>query len=274
MPNPSLPPSLAAEFREDRERLDALERGDRSLAYRQPLSTNDASNAREMYTTPLGNGQYAAKDSEAYSAALVNPRYPVLVARFHVFVIGNGGACEVYLRANMGTSSRSTRRWSITGSADGNYRSNTFEIAWLHGMPVDQWDEIEAQTLLRRGNVEIHANVTGNRFTRPRNADFSADALGKGFTASQTEFLAAWVTQSEVRYPVLFREPEYVFLAPLAAFPMASIEGSLITGSDVPGYPIRTEALASTARSSAEGPAALWPDEDGIWPMPPRDFGY
>lgn len=260
---------MAAEFREIRERLDAVERGDKSLTYRQMMTTNDASNARSVYSERTGNGQYVPKDNEVYAAALVNPKYPVLVARFHVIVIGGGGACDIYLRASLSGNSRETRRWSLTGNPDGGFRHHTFEIAWLHGMPVDQWDETEAQTRVRRGNVEIHVNVTGTRFFRDRNEDFDADARSKGFTSAQSEFMQAWFDQSEKRYPVFFREPEYVFLAPSTAFPTATLEGTLITGSNVPGYPV--QSAEQTLMSAPPLPTVgVWPDVEGTWPMPRR----
>lgn len=230
------------------------------------LTTNDASNAREVFTERTGPGQYVPKDNEVYAAALVNPKYPVLVARFHVIVVGDGGACEVYLRSNMAGSSRTTQRWSLVGNPDGGFRFHAFEVAWLHGMPVDQWDETDTQTRVRRGNVEIHVNVTGTRFFRDRNENFSADALAKGFTPSQVEFMEAWFRQDEKRYPVLFREPEYVFLAPESAFPTASAEGTLITGANVPGYPVQSAEL-STMSAPALPTTDVWPDVEGAWPL-------
>ncbi|HVK25212.1 MAG TPA: hypothetical protein VM677_27970 [Actinokineospora sp.] len=273
--NPTLPPSLGALFRDTEERLNVLERGEKSLSYRQMLTTNDASNARELHMTKSGS-TWVAAEREAYSAALVNPKYPVLVARFHV-ILWQGSACEVWLRAGMGGSSRITQKWNVTGGtgAAGTYRWHQFEVAWLHGMPTGQWDDTITQSVVKRGNIQFLANITAQSDRFPRNADYGADASAKGFTPQQAEFMAAWFETFSARNAVSFREPEYAFLAPLSAFPTASAEGTLIPGSDVGGYPV-TSALAvmgfaamaeERASPAPSGADPLWPNEIGEWPV-------
>lgn len=270
--NPSLPPSLGSVFREYEERLDALERGDRTLSYRQPLTTNDASNARELHMTQLGPGNWEARDHEIYAAALVNPKYPVLVARFHVVTYA-GQIIETWLRSSMRGTSRLTQRWRVNGPASG-FRTVTFELAWLHGMEVNQWADTVDQSVVKRGNVELWVRVVNQAPNPFRNEDFSVDALSKGFTAAQTEFMQAWFPTTAARVPVFAREPEYVFLAPLSAFPTASPEGSLITGANVPGYSVVTATAASTSEPSAvglHGEGPVWSDEPGEWPVTGRE---
>ncbi|MCP3800204.1 hypothetical protein NLX83_13140 [Allokutzneria sp. A3M-2-11 16] len=268
MSNPSLPPSLGANFRELDERISALERGDRSLSYRQALSTNDSEETRTFYMDRDG-GTSRPTTHVGYAASLVNPRYPVLVARF-VVTLFNGAGAMVHLRSDMAGASRETRRWNLTGGP-GDYRHHVFEIAWLHGMPVDQWSDTSAQQVIRRGQILFNTTVTAEKIINARDDDFSADAQRKGFTGQQTEFMVAWLRTTDNRYPVYFKEPEYVFLAPRNAFPTASIEGTLIPGSDVGGYPA-TEA--PSARSSDTAHPPVWTDSPGEWPTPTRDFGY
>ncbi|MEU5693871.1 hypothetical protein [Actinosynnema sp. NPDC020468] len=268
--NPTLPPSLGAMFRGFEERLAALERGGKSLNYRQLLTTNDAANARELHMEQAGT-TWTPKDHEVYAISLTNPRYPVMVARFHLILI-QGCAAEVWLTSTMGAASRNTQRWQVTGGtgAAGTSVWSQFEVAWLHGMPTDQWSDTDAQRVLKRGNIELHVNVKQQSTRYERNPDFSADALSKGFTAAQTQFLDFWLAKSSNRNPVFAREPEYVFLAPLGAFPTASAEGTMITGASVPGYPVPamasgTASVLSDGGNQAE--SAVWTGEPGDWPV-------
>lgn len=273
--NPTLPPSLGALFRDVDERLGVLERGDKSLTYRQMLTTNDASNARELHMQQQGT-TWVPQEHEVYAAALVNPKYPVMVARYHV-ILFKGCTADVWMRSAMGSASRLTQRWQLSGGngADGSSVFHTFEVAWLHGMPNNQWDDTTEQSLVKRGNVEIRVNVKTQSTYFVRSDDFSADAQSKGFTASQTQLMDFWFQKSSNRYAVFFREPEYAFLAPLSAFPAASPEGTLIPGSSVPGYPVVTTSSATqAARTAADaalsnpnGEPPLWPNKAGAWPV-------
>ncbi|MGW0523045.1 hypothetical protein [Crossiella sp. NPDC003009] len=254
MPNPILPPSLGSEFAGVDRRLSALERGDRQLTYRQALTTNDASYARERRGTDGGFG-------DMYSAALVNPRYPVMVARWLVYVMHPARA-RIQLHAGMSGHERVSRVWDLAPpSTSTGFHIYVMTVAWLHGMPVEQWSETTEQTRLRQGNIQFRCQVTHDAVAYPRE-DLTAGGV---FTGEQANRLLDWFDPKSNLYPVFFREPEYVFLAPRNAFPMASPEGTEID----PG------AVAAFLADSADGPErSLWPNEPGVWPLPPRDFGY
>lgn len=225
MGNPTLPPSLAAEFRSIEDRLSALERGEQSLTYRERLPINDASVSRIL--------NKADGDRDVYSAALVNPQYPVMVARFHVQLYGTAAA-SVHLRASMNGTSRTTQTWNLTGKTSPNaWTFHTLEIAWLHGMPLDEWQDTEAVSSTRRGNVEFRANLTAEHIWFERNPDIDANLRAVGFTDPQNQALRFWFRTFPNTYESYFREPEYVFLAPLNAFPTASDEGTLLPGSRI-----------------------------------------
>jgi hypothetical protein len=224
MANPTLPPSLAAEFRALHDRISALERGERSVTYRERLPVNDASTARVQYAA---NG-----DRDVYSAALVNPKYPVLVARFHVQLFGSAVA-KVFLRGSLGGVTRTTQTWTLNGKGATGWAFHTIEVAWLHGLPLDEWQDTETVSRTRRGNVEFHFQVTQDHIWFERNPDLSDNLMDVGFTAPQANALELWFRTFENRYDNLFREPEYVFLAPENAFPTASDEGTLLSGSRI-----------------------------------------
>ncbi|MGO1050749.1 hypothetical protein [Crossiella sp. CA198] len=254
MPNPTLPPSLGAEFAAVDRRLSALERGDRQLTYRQALTTNDASVARERRSADGGFG-------DMYSAALVNPRYPVMVARWLVYVMHPAQA-RIQLHAGMPGHERLSRVWELVpASTDPGFRIYVMTVAWLHGMPIEQWGETAEQTRLRLGNIQFRCQVTKDALAYPRE-ELTAGGV---FTGVQAARLRDWFGDKSNLYPVFFREPEYVFLAPRTAFPMASPEGTEIN----PG------AAAAYLADSNNGPErSLWPNQPGVWPLPPRDFGY
>lgn len=225
MSNPTLPPSLASEFKSLEARLTALEMGERSVTYRDRLPINDASVSRVGFSS---HG-----DRDVYSAALVNPRYPVSVARFHVQLFGTA-QCDVYLKAKMNGVERTSQTWHLTGKTSPNaWAFHTLEIGWLHGMPLDEWQDTEAVSATRRGNIEFHWRVTQDHTWFTRNPDVRADLQAQGFTANQANTLAVWFSTFPNLIDSYFREPEYAFLAPANAFPTASIEGTLLPGSRI-----------------------------------------
>ena len=225
MSNPTLPPSIAAEIRRLEQRIRALEMGESNLSYRQALTTNDASTARVLYSS---NGL-----TDCYSAALVNPKYEVLVARWHVILYGSA-VMNVRLQADMGSTVRTTQTWTRTGKPSA-FAFHTFEVAWLHGMPVNQWAESDEDTRLRRGNVQFLGQVTTDHVQYPRtNTDIRDSLVNQfGFTASQANGLADWFTVKSNLRECFYREPEYAFLAPLSSFPTATLAGTLLPGSVV-----------------------------------------
>ncbi|MBM7770892.1 hypothetical protein JOD54_001096 [Actinokineospora baliensis] len=195
------------------------------MTYRDRLPVNDAQIARVGYV--------ADGDRDVYSAALVNPRYPVAVARFHVQLFG-AAQCEVYLRASMGGTSRESRRWILSGkTAPNEWAWHILEVAWLHGMPLDEWRDTEVVSATRRGNIEFHWKVTQNQEWFARNPDLRTDLQNQGFTAAQANTLALWFQTFPAQISNYFREPEYAFLAPMNAFPSASAEGTLLAGSRI-----------------------------------------
>ncbi|MBM7770622.1 hypothetical protein JOD54_000826 [Actinokineospora baliensis] len=224
MSDPTLPPSLAAEFREIRDRLAILERGERSVTYRDRLPTNDAG---------VGRGGYAGDgERDVYSAALVNPRYPVLVMRTHVQLFGDSAA-RVLLRADMNGTVRTSQTWSLTGKPGPAWTFHTLEIAWLHGMPVDEWADTETLSTTRRGNIQLRWEVTNSHPWYTRAASFRDDLTAHGFSGDQAAVLDAWTVKSRNVYESYIREPEYAFLAPQNVFPTATTEGTLMAGSRI-----------------------------------------
>ncbi|MFE0020516.1 hypothetical protein [Amycolatopsis sp. NPDC059021] len=297
MPNPALPPSLQAEFRALSDRISALERGERKVTYADRLATVDGAEARQMR---VRDGELAV-----YTVGLVNPKYPVLVARFMIQVFGQA-SMKFNFSATLGNLTTRTRTFTVNGLSNPDaFNVQVFEIAWLHGMPLDEWQDTEAVSVLRKCVVRYNVQATKDHVLYNRPADVWEDATRHGFTGDQANVLLTWVTPTENTYPVYAFEPEYAFLAPLSTYPTATAEGTLLQGTPATvaahGQALTTDAADQPGREPAPGRVVLpqpvppppaptsdtpqlpapspaesspFPDERGAWPLPPRGFGY
>lgn len=305
MANPTLPPSLQAEFRTLAERISALERGERKVTYSDRLATVDGAVAREMR---VKNGDLAV-----YTVGMVNPKYPVLVARFMIHVFGQASV-RFSFSSTLGNLVTQTRSFTMNGQTNPNgYNVQVFEVAWLHGMPLDEWEDTEAVSILRKCVVRYQVQATKDHLIYNRPADVWDDATANGFTAQQANVLLTWITPTENTYPVRIYEPEYVFLAPLSTYPTATAEGTLLQGTpatlaaqsqsrtaaaqDEPGPVVDPEPPVPTTPGRVVLPEPVppppapvleipelpapspvepspFPNEYGTWPLEPRGFGY
>ncbi|MFF0144636.1 hypothetical protein [Amycolatopsis sulphurea] len=304
MANPTLPPSLQAEFRGLSERISALERGERKVTYMDRLATVDGIVAREMR---VRDGERAI-----YTVGMVNPKYPVMVARFMVQVYGQA-SMTFRFTATLGNLTTNTRTFTMNGLTDPNrYNVDVFEIAWLHGMPLDEWEDTEAISVLRKCVVRYKVQATKDHVIYTRPADVWDDATAHGFTNEQANVLLTWITPTENTYAVLAFEPEYVFLAPLSTYPTATAEGTLLQGTPAPSTALRARRAVvqdepappddpppsdppqpgrvvlpepvpplpvpvfGTPALPEPSPAepSPFPDQLGAWPLEPRGFGY
>ncbi|WP_410576638.1 hypothetical protein [Amycolatopsis sp. lyj-108] len=297
MANPTLPPSLQAEFRGLADRISALERGERKVTYRDRLTTNDGAVPRQLFTR---NGREAV-----YASGMVNPKYPVLVARFMIQAFGTS-SLRFNFEAALGGLRTSTRTFTFRGKTNPDeWNVQVFEMAWLHGMPVDEWQDTEAVSVLRKCVVRYFAEATSNHVLNARPSSIWDDARANGFSVPQANVLLSWVQPTENTISVLVYEPEYVFLAPLSSYPTATAEGTLLQGTPsaaaaqqrqtltteptddpVPPDPERIELpkpvpplpppVFETPDLPAPSPkeAAPFPNTYGTWPLEPRGFGY
>jgi len=293
--NPALPPSLQAEFRGLSERISALERGERKVTYMDRLATVDGGQAREMFER---HGEVPV-----YTVGMVNPRYPVMVARFMIQLFGQS-QMKFKFTAGLGNLETQTRTFTMNGRANPDaWNVQVFEIAWLHGMPLDEWEDTVAVSILRKCLVRYAVQATKNHVIYTRPADVWDDATAHGFTGEQANVLLAWVTPLENTYPVLVYEPEYLFLAPLSSYPTATAEGTLLQGIPAASSRMLKAARAEPAPADPDRPGRValpqpvppppppvtdvpelpkptpaepspFPDRLGRWPLEPRGFGY
>ncbi|MEV6908079.1 hypothetical protein [Amycolatopsis sp. NPDC051071] len=295
--NPTLPPSLQAEFRGLADRISALERGERKVTYRDRLTTNDGAVARAMFTR---DGRQAI-----YASGMVNPKYPVLVARFMIQLFGTS-AVRFNFEATLGGLTTATRTFTLRGlTSPDAYNIQVFELAWLHGMPVDEWQDTEAVSALRKCVVRYFAEATADHVLYSRPSSIHADATANGFTVPQANVLSSWVAPRENTNPVLVYEPEYTFLAPLSSYPTATAEGTLLRGTPSAAVAKQTHATTTAAPEGSSPPVlepfeppgpvpplpvpvfetpdlpapspqepSPFPDTVGAWPLEPRGFGY
>ncbi|MFD8496211.1 hypothetical protein [Amycolatopsis sp. NPDC059657] len=244
--------------------MSALERGERSVTYRDRLTTSDGGFARDMR---VRDGRQTI-----YACGMVNPKYPVLVARFMVQAFGTS-ACKFSFEASLKGVTTSTRTFTLRGNSNpDSYNVQVFEIAWLHGMPLDEWQDTEAVSALRKCLVRYWAEATANQAVYARPASIHTDATANGFTVGQANVLQAWVQPAENTYAVAFHEPEYMFLAPLTTYPTATAEGTLLQGQ--PASAGVTSAHHALEGAPSVSTLSVFPDEYGAWPLPPRNFGY
>ncbi|RSN58849.1 hypothetical protein DMH01_22845 [Amycolatopsis sp. WAC 04182] len=172
-------------------------------------------------------------------------------------------------------------------------------------MPVDEWQDTEAISALRKCVVRYFAEATANHVHYTRPSSIHADATANGFSVTQANVLQSWVAPSENTYAVLVYEPEYTFLAPLSSYPTATAEGTLLQGTpsaaaarqrltltmeptDDPAppdpepielpkpVPPLPPPVFETPDLPAPSPeeAAPFPNTYGTWPLEPRGFGY
>ncbi|WP_125790923.1 hypothetical protein [Amycolatopsis sp. WAC 01376] len=236
---------------------------------------------------------------------MVNPKYPVLVSRFMIQAFGTS-ALRFNFEATLGGLTTSTRIFTMRGRTNpDDYNVQVFELAWLHGMPVDEWQDTEAISVLRKCVVRYFAEATANHVWFARPSSLQSDATANGFSVTQANVLQSWVTPRENTYAVPVFEPEYMFLAPLSSYPTATTEGTLLRGTPSASFAKQRQMLASEPPDeptpSAPQPVELpervpppplpvletpdlpkpspgepspFPDTYGAWPLEPRGFGY
>ncbi|MGW4829526.1 hypothetical protein ACWEOG_18225 [Amycolatopsis japonica] len=236
---------------------------------------------------------------------MVNPKYPVLISRFMIHTFGNS-ALRFNFEATLGGLTTSTRTFTMRGLTNPDrYNVQVFELAWLHGMPVDEWQDIEAVSALRKCVVRYFAEVTANHVLYDRPDSIHADATANDFSVAQANVLASWVLPRENTYSVPVFEPEYMFLAPLSSYPTATAEGTLLRGTPnaalakkrqmldneppdeptppapepvelperVPPPPLPVLETPDLPAPSPSEPSPF-PNAYGAWPLEPRGFGY